>query len=221
MSTAAVPQPDELVKESTDLVVQAHGVGAIETAEHYTQAVMIGKALRAMNKGILEFWKPLVENAHKAHKALCVRRDEMTKPVDAAIDAVGLKIGVYLKREEDRRAEAERIAREAALKAEQDRLLSEASHLSELGLQKEADTVLEEAVTVQAPPVVMPSSVPKIAGASQRQTWHYRIVDEAKIPREYLVVDTVKLNQIVRALKNQTKIPGIEVYPESSVAMRS
>lgn len=221
MENSVQAAPETLVKESTDLVVQARGVGAIETAEHYTHAVMIGKALRSMNKGILEFWKPLVENAHRAHKALCVRRDEMTKPVDGAIEVVDGKIGVYLKREEDRRAAAERDAREAALKAEQDRALAEASHLSELGLVAEANTVLEEAITAPAPAVIMPSSVPKIAGVSQRQTWHYRIMNEALIPREYLTVDNVKLNQVVRALKNQTKIPGIEVYPIAAAAMRS
>jgi hypothetical protein len=222
METAII-EAEPLQKESTGLVLKAQEVTEITTSVHYENAVHIGKALRAMNKGILEFWKPLVEAAHRSHKALCVRRDEMTKPVDSAIAAVDAKIGSYLYKQEQERLQREREAQEAAHKAEQDRLLREAQSLSELGRHEESEAVLDEAVNVAPPPVILASSVPKVSGVAQRTVWKWRVKDASQVKREYLMPDETKINQLVRALKGSAAatIGGIEVWEEKAVSMRS
>lgn len=45
-----------------------------------------------------------------------------------------------------------------------------------------------------------------------------RIVDELKIPREYLVPDTTKINKVALA---GVEIPGVEVYEEKTVASKA
>jgi len=40
------------------------------------------------------------------------------------------------------------------------------------------------------------------------------------IPREYLKLDEIKINQVVRNLKEKAAIPGIEVYYEDNVTSR-
>jgi len=219
----AIAESEPLERQSTDLVLRANQTTEIVTADHYREAVDLGKALRAMNKGILEFWKPLVEKAHQAHKALCVRRDTMTKPVEAAISAVDGKIGQYLHKQEQERLQREREAQEAALRAEQDRLMRESQNLSELGQHKEAEAVLVEAVNATPPPVILPSAVPKVSGVAQRTIWRWRIKDASQIKREYLTPDELKISQIVRALKGSAAVTvgGIEVFEEKSVSMRT
>ena len=227
MASDIITEP--LEKESTDLVKRANDTGSIVTADHYEQAVIIGKALRSMKKGIEEFFSPIKTAAHKAWKEVCSTENRLKEPVEAAQKALDRKIGIYLDEQERKRQEAERIAREAALKAEQDRLLAEASHLSETGQQEQAEQVLDQAVNVEAPPVVMPSAVPKISGASQRTGWKFEVTDlqalvkavaEGKVPIGAIKADEVFLGQMARAMKANMKWPGVRVYSEQSVAMR-
>lgn len=53
------------------------------------------------------------------------------------------------------------------------------------------------------------------AKATFVKVWKARVIDEAAVPREYLRVDTAKIDKVVKAgLRN---IPGIEVYEEEQV----
>lgn len=61
-------------------------------------------------------------------------------------------------------------------------------------------------------PAVMP------AGVSTRTTWKYEILDPAAIPREYLAIDSAKIQAHVTAHKSQTSIPGIRAYPDTGIA---
>ena len=60
----------------------------------------------------------------------------------------------------------------------------------------------------------------KAKGISFGSYWSYTITDEDAIPREYLKVDHEKLRAVVRALKSDTKIPGIEVWERPQVGAR-
>lgn len=61
---------------------------------------------------------------------------------------------------------------------------------------------------------------PRADGISMREKWSWRVVDAAKIPREYLGIDVAKVNEAVRSGKGATAIPGIEVYREDVVVAR-
>jgi hypothetical protein len=56
--------------------------------------------------------------------------------------------------------------------------------------------------------------------ASFTEKWNFTITDETLIPREYLMVDEVKIRKVVKALKADTKIPGIRVFDEGGVSIR-
>jgi hypothetical protein len=79
--------------------------------------------------------------------------------------------------------------------------------------------ILDEPVYV--PPVVVLKSVPKVAGISMTKQWKFRIVDESKIPRQYLCVDEQKIGAVVRAMKAAANIPGIEIFSIDSVSSRA
>jgi hypothetical protein len=71
---------------------------------------------------------------------------------------------------------------------------------------------------VEAAPIV--PEAPRASGLSLTETWKFSIVDASLIPREYLVPDEIKIGRIVRAMKGETKIPGVRIYSEKSVSSR-
>ena len=82
----------------------------------------------------------------------------------------------------------------------------------------EVVSVLSERVQV-APRPVAPAFVP-MKGASLRDNWQWEATDETKVPREYLMLDTKKINSIVGTMKNLTNIPGIRAYNVPGMAGR-
>lgn len=58
-------------------------------------------------------------------------------------------------------------------------------------------------------------------GLSLRHTWDFEIVDEKKIPREYLVIDASAIKAAIKASDGKVEIPGIEPVRKTSVASRA
>jgi hypothetical protein len=125
--------------------------------------------------------------------------DERRKEAEKAAEAAR-KSGDIGKRE------AERIKKEAAAQAEKDKARAD----FEAVMAKEN----VQDVTVKA-------AVPTVAGIKARVNWRYRVVDESKIPRAFMIRNDVKIGQMVRDAKNkaiaEASCPGIEVYTEDSI----
>lgn len=170
--------------------------------------------------------------AYQTYKAaLQLEKDVMT-PYAQAEQWIKSGMGRYLTEEE-----AERHKREAVL-------TSQARHLAEEEARQQAEELAaldvltlelqgepELAAQVRqnpasvAParvfPVVLQKDVPKVEGVSSRRNWSFRIIDEAQLPREYLMPNESAIRQVVKALKDKANIPGVEVYCEDSVAVRA
>lgn len=119
--------------------------------------------------------------------------------------------------------EKRRQLEDEALKAELDRRLAEAAALEreatatgDTALQMEADALISEPVI--APVVILPTATPKVAGVSYREEWDFEVVDDAKIPREYLTRDDAKIRRVVKAMKGTTNIPGVRAFSRRVVA---
>ena len=67
-------------------------------------------------------------------------------------------------------------------------------------------------------PVVASVERPTLDRINLTERWGFRVVDAALIPREWLIPDLVKIGKVVRALKGETRIPGIVTYAESGVS---
>jgi len=125
------------------------------------------------------------------------------------------EISTYaLEQERIRKAEEDRL-RAIAQKEEEERQLAAAVAAEQSGNKEEAEAIIE--APIQAAPVIVERTVPKVAGISMRENWKFRIVDEKKIPREFLKVDEVKIGGYVRSMKSAGNIPGVEIYNESTV----
>lgn len=69
--------------------------------------------------------------------------------------------------------------------------------------------------------VTLPSAVTKVEGISRRKVWRFEITDASVLPREYLMPDEQKIGGVVRAMKNQTRIPGVRVWEDEQISARA
>jgi hypothetical protein len=104
-----------------------------------------------------------------------------------------------------RREEAERQAeRDCKAKAEQDRILSEAA--------------ARESAIVDATPA--PIEKTKTDGISIREDWDFEVVEAKLIPREFLMVDEVKLRKYAKAMKADANVSGVRFFPKTVTTQR-
>lgn len=66
-------------------------------------------------------------------------------------------------------------------------------------------------------PIQVTAQTPKVAGVKSYRTWKWRVTDRLKVPREYLTLDEKKITATMREFREQTRIPGIEVYETEEV----
>lgn len=158
------------------------------------------------------------EDARKAWKNWCDLENELVEPYDRIEREIIKPAMAQFQQDEDRkrRMEEDRLRAEAK-KREEDARLKEAEELEKNGDAELAEAVLSTPVVVA--PVVLPRTETP-AGISYRDVWKYRVLDDTKVPREYLMLDERRIGAVVRALKGETKIAGIEAYSEKTVAGR-
>jgi len=145
--------------------------------------------------------------AKEARVAIIMTKDEIDEPLLNAENTVKGKIKAYLLAEEEKRVEAERKRLAEIEEAEK-----KAEALKEKGHHEEAEEVEDSIPTAYVKPK------PQMVGSHTRDKWRYRVIDPTKIPRRYLIIDTVKVNQEVTLKKGATKIPGIKVYKDLIIA---
>ena len=182
------------------------------------EALEILRAVKARVETVKASFEANVKTAHAAWKAAVAHRDSFLTPlaqIEAGIRQAASKYDT--EQERIRLAEQYRlqaIANEQARK-ERERLEREAARLKTPEL-KEAR--LEEAASIVAPVVNVPAPA-KVAGESSATIWKYRIVCAAMVPRQYLMVDRLKIGSVIRATKGGIVIPGVEAYSEKSLRL--
>lgn len=123
----------------------------------------------------------------------------------------------------DRKVERQRQEQqEAAFRAaenERKRLERAAQRADQKGDVDRAQQLQAQAMTTVAPVIESPSE--KVTGAVMREVWTFEITDPALIPRQWLKVDEQKIRRQVNATRAETSIPGVRVFKERSLAVRS
>lgn len=130
---------------------------------------------------------------------------EFKTPLDEELLRITTMSGEYQRkcREEERKAEQARQAEIARREA-----LQEA--------HRAKDHIIDETPRAELVPEVAP--VETVSALKTRTTWKYEILDESKIPREWLCVDTTKIYKAVTRRDNPLReIPGVRIYDEESV----
>lgn len=185
-----------------------------ETLTKANDFLLIIKGLR---KEISDTFNPIIEKAHKTHKEAVAQKKKYEVPLIDAEKMVKLQIASYMAEQERIRKEIEEKARreeEERQRIEEEKL-KKAQELEKAGQMEEAEKIKEE---IPQPKPYLPHEVPKLTNVGIRKIWKWRVVNKNLIPREYLMVDSAKITQLVKSTSGQIKIPGLEIYSEDSVS---
>lgn len=156
-----------------------------------------------------------LKELERKSRSLLDRRQALTKPLDESKK----RIIALFKPAQDRLDKAIAVLRSAIAKhdaAAQERLrvaTDESAKQIAVGNIQAAMAIASQAAAE--------AEAPAAEGISKRTIWRFEITDEAALPREYLVPDEKRIGQVVRALKQDTKIPGVRVFAETIVAVSS
>jgi len=215
--------PEQLTDEMQQGIVKAEafsgGLAIRNTVERVT--AMSGlRAVKVWQKKVTAWFKPTIDAAHAAHKAVVAQKRSITDRLDVCETDIKRAINNYDHDQEQIRAKEQRrlqaIANEAARK-ERERLLKRAAALK---TEEKKEEALEQAAEVVAS-VVQVAAPEKQKGESTSQKWRARITDEKAIPREWMIVNEKALNAFARSTKGKVPVAGVEFYSESVLSVRA
>ena len=179
------------------------------------------QALKSVSDEIEGLMKPFIDRLFKAHRTATAIRKQYLDPIDAEVKRLKFEREQFAAEEERKRRQAALAAQEEARRAEEARLLAEAQQAAAEGDSVTAEAILEEAANVEAPPVVVPSTVPDVQGTNFFTYWNWELKDWTKLKPEFIKVDDVAIGKIVRSMhKSAEKIcgeGGIRVWDEQRI----
>ena len=135
-------------------------------------------------------------------------------------------------------AEARRSGDEAAARAAEEtaRIAQEAARQAAAAATAAAEAARAEIELADIAPIAAPTVLaPKAAGISTRQNWKAEVLDLKALVTAaaagiasgdttllgYLQANEKAIGQVAKALKNQARIPGVRIYAEDTLAVRS
>jgi hypothetical protein len=211
----------EIKQVNTTLVQRAQELArSIVDRPSLETAVSHGIEIDRRLKWWSEWIEPLVSTTYKAWKTMTERREEVAAPLRQAKVSLSSAIGHYKFQEDQKRREAEAKLRAEQQKSIDDAKINTATTLESAGLKEEAAAVLDAPTFV--PPVILPKTT-ETEGTHTRTNWKFSILDENKIPRDYMTPDLKKIGMVVRSMKEKSRemIPGILVQEEKMEVFKS
>ncbi|MCD8201065.1 MAG: hypothetical protein LUD47_03250 [Clostridia bacterium] len=198
----------------------------ITNNEEYEGAAETIKDIKRKRDVVLDFFKPMKDNAYKAHKEICAREKEMTKIFDDAEKALKAAMATYAEAlEKERKAEEERLKAEA--EAEKEKILAQALKLEEEGKTEEAQELLNTLGVIEdmGTDIVVEGEKPTANGAYATKSWEITNIDLSKVPCEVLgmiirPVDEAMVKKLIRESKGTIQIPGITYKETLNVCVR-
>lgn len=190
----------------------------IDGPEMYGLAAEELKAIKSKARDLDEMRKSMTRPLDDAKKRIM---DFFNKPLSFLTEAESLikRSMLTYDREQERKRKEEEDRLRAAARAEQERLQKEAEEkAAQLAAEGKTEQAIEAAVVPVVPLPTVHVEQPKVAGISRRQNWKARIVDQMKVPRQFLTVDEKALNAYAKATKGEVPVDGVEFYAEDIIA---
>ncbi len=204
-------------QQETKLMVNRSKAIEIKSDFDYMETGEFHKTVKGMIKRIKAAFKSPKDKAKQAHSEIVALEKEFLAPLnDAETQTKKALVAYDIKREAQRQAE-ERERLEVLRKIEEEKL-EMASMAAVSGNEEKVKEIME----VPEPELPIPTK-PVVKGLSFRDNWKWSLIDEDAVPVTYkkLVLDTEKINKIVKEIKGDTDIPGIKVYNNRTPVSRS
>jgi hypothetical protein len=197
----------------------------IDSAADYDNAAAFTKQVKSLSNRIKDYWKPLKDSVRSSWRSLVDREKEMLTPLEKAETEIKNKISAYQRKvqEEERAA---RLLAEKMAKEEADKLLKQAAEAADNGNAMESEILLAQAEIIETTRPAVQIQRPTATGISTRTMYKAKITNEKLVPTEVAgvtirPVDLAAINKLAQASKGKLQIPGIEIYTEDSVSVRT
>lgn len=207
---------DKLELQATSILELAQKM-TVATIEQQKSAGGLLHDIKALKAKVNETFDPICDANHKAWKTSIAQRNKHLNPLEDAERLLKEKSAEFFA-EQERTQQAElRAAQEKAENEERIRREIEAKRLKAEGDKAGAKELLAQPIFAVAEAQPEPE---KVQGITARTKYGFVIVDPNLLPREYLVPDTAKIQKIVDAMKDQTRINGIRVTTTKLISVR-
>ncbi len=224
MSEPALDLSDDVSSRMLTMTEQADAL-VINNESTYRAASSFLLGVKALQKEVLDFFKPLKTAAQDAHRKLCAAEKEKAEPLIDVERKVKIRMLEYETEQRRIKAEQEAKLRAEARKIEEEARLREATRLEAEGRQKEAERLIE--APIFTPPVAVAPPTPKVQGVSFRETWSAEVDDiralcraiaDGSAPTTYVTPNMTAINAIARAQKEGFSVPGCRAVMSKQVA---
>jgi len=213
---------------TTQSLAQRLAATAVTDLVSLEQAVTDRQAIGEAVKRVQEFFAPFKQMAHRLHKALCDRENEILGPLLKLDGTKRTAISDFKAAQDRLRQQRERELGEQQRRDDEARAAAEAAQLESAGEHEMAAAVMEEAIAAPAAVVVLADETKQVEGLhfTRRYLWRFaggpKEIDQTPpavlervmqlLPRDYLAPDTKKIGAFARAMKGSAKVPGLEFY---------
>ncbi len=214
----------------------------ITDAQSCTNATFLLRSVKGVRSDIQRFFEPHIEaametkrQAETARKALADERDRMEAPLVQAETTLKRNLLAYeAEQERTRRAEEARLQAlaqqeaEAATLAAAAALEMEAATTGDAGMRAEAEAIMAQ--PIEAPVVVVKTTMPKVQGVTYRDQWkaHPEVdvkalaaaVASGAAPVAFLQPNLTAINQFARATVGAQPVAGVRFFNDRQIAAR-
>ncbi len=190
---------------------------AIRSADERAAAVEAVRAIRRRAEQWLQAVEETVKTAHAAWKAAVAHRDSILVPLKELEAKVKEAIIRF-----DREQEELRKKEEEKIRAQIEKEKQELQARLESAKKAETKAAIELRLNaLRGAEVSLPSAQNKTEGEYTAEVWKWEVENPDLVPRSYLTIDEKKINQVVRIMKGQTNIPGIKVWKETQLRIKT
>jgi hypothetical protein len=221
---------EKQVQEQALSISELATVVRVIDVDSFEKAGDLKKTANAARKKIVEWFKPLKQDAKKAHTTVCDREKEYLNPIDGGIRHIQTQMDDFATEQERIRQETERKVREKAeteARKERERLERAAEKAAAKGKEERAEELRLQSLEVVATPVFVAPTVEKTtrtgnATISQQKKTVVQVTDLKALlgfiaTQQFSPIEAVEIKQsfLEKWVKNnQVKngsVPGIVI----------
>ncbi|MBE3087794.1 MAG: hypothetical protein IMZ71_01560 [Chloroflexi bacterium] len=206
------------------VVAQQASAFEVKTADDYERGVESMRRIKTMRRQWDDLQRPAIKAAKASHDVAVKTFRSIDDQLERAFNGIKALCEEWMKgRLEDQRRQLA-AARATVPVQNLEREFEEAREGGDVAKASRILDQVDNGTVVPMPAMAPPPSatvfVPKMEGVSTATNWTYDIVDEALIPRTFMMPDKQKIKKVVQALKGDTHIAGIEARPDTGLRVR-
>lgn len=221
--SAVLEQTD--FEQNVGLVSQESAAIQIVDQLSYDVAAEKFRGASALEKEIVEHYRPLKDKAYQSHRAICEAEKKMLGPVQEAKTRYSRMIGDWDREQERLRLEEERrLEAEAKKRADEEAEKLALDAIEQGASEEEIDSIIEEAKVTPTPIVHASPTYKKASGVFTRETWQaiadpkdsdplLTLIKAAALNppafKQYLSINMTAANQAARNQKSAFRVPGL------------